>query len=98
MLDAVYIGDEVTGAGWRLAGIRTVVADAEEAADALAAACRQEAGLVLMGAGSAAGIPGSELAARQRAGRPLVLVVPDVRGHEPPDVAATVNRAFGLET
>ncbi|HKL62379.1 MAG TPA: V-type ATP synthase subunit F [Woeseiaceae bacterium] len=96
MFQAVFIGDEVTGTGYRLAGLRTVTADADSAADALAAA-REEAALVLIGAGSAAGIDAGELERVQRAGAPPVLVVPDAQGGEPPDLAATINRAFGLE-
>ncbi len=96
MFRTVFIGDEVAGAGWRLAGARPVVAGPDEAAAALAAA-REEAALVLIGAASAAGIEEADLAAAQRSGEPLVVVVPDARGNQPPDPAGLINRVFGLE-
>ena len=96
MLDAVFIGDEVTGAGYRLAGLRAVTAGPEEAAEALASA-REEAELVLIGAGSAAGIAADELEHAQRLGAPPVVVVPDAQGAEPRDLGAVINKAFGLE-
>ncbi|MEJ2604407.1 MAG: V-type ATP synthase subunit F [Gammaproteobacteria bacterium] len=96
MFDAVFIGDEATAAGWRLAGLRVVVAGPDEAGAELAAA-REHAALVLIGAASAGGIDEAELAAAARFGRPPVVVVPDARGYRPPDPADTINRVFGLE-
>jgi len=96
VFDAVFIGDEVTGAGYRLAGLRAVAAGPDEASEALASA-REDAALILIGAGSAGGIDGDELERVQRQGAPPVVVVPDAQGGEPPDLAAVINRAFGLE-
>jgi len=96
MLEAVFIGDEVTGAGYRLAGLRIVTAGPDGAGEALASA-REEAVLILIGAGSAAGVDAAELEAMQRRSEPPVVVVPDALGGEPPDLAAVINRAFGLE-
>ncbi|WP_405231245.1 V-type ATP synthase subunit F [Lentisalinibacter salinarum] len=97
MLGAVFIGDEVTGAGYRLAGLRVVAAGPDEAGEALASARREDAALILIGAGSAGGIDGDELERVHRQGAPPVVVVPDAQGGEPPDLAAVINRAFGLE-
>lgn len=96
MVRAVFIGDEVTGAGYRLAGLRVVTAGPDEVIAALASA-REDAALILIGAGSAAGMDDRELERVQRRGVPPVVVVPDAQGGEPPDLAAAINRAFGLE-
>jgi len=45
----------------------------------------------------AAGVDAAELEAMQRRSEPPVVVVPDALGGEPPDLAAVINRAFGLE-
>ena len=103
MQPPVYIGDEVSAAGWRLAGLRVVVPEpgAERAAFAEA---RAQAPLVLVAASVAARI-GDELlrAALSAAGpsqgalAPLKLIVPDLLGTAPvPDVAAKLRRQLGL--
>ena len=92
-----YVGDEASGAGFRLAGARVIVPrDGEEAA-ALQAA-RTDASLVLVSASAAARIPDQALRAARAALAPLVLVVPDLRdGTRPPELAARLRRELGLE-
>ena len=98
MTEVVFIGDEVSAAGYRLAGVRTYVpARGEEAA--VLAAVRAEAALVLIAAQSAAQVPNAELAAALSSMKPLVLVVPDVRGAvQPPDLGRLVRKQLGMET
>lgn len=96
MVEAVFIGDEATAAGYRLAGLRILQSPPGEAV-ALLRRAREEAELVLIGAAAVSVIGEAELAAAQAAGKPLVAVVPDVSHAEPPDLAAAVSRAFGLE-
>jgi vacuolar-type H+-ATPase subunit F/Vma7 len=92
-----YVGDEVTAAGFRLAGLRVRVPAPGDEAPALASACA-EAPLVLVSADVAARIPESALRAAQAALAPLVLVVPDLAGATPlPDLAQRLRRQLGLE-
>jgi len=92
----IYVGDEVSAAGWRLTGIRTVVPEEGEEAAAFAHA-RTVAPLVLVAASTAARIPETTLCAAQAAPSPLTLVVPDLPGGPLPDVAARLRRQLGLE-
>ncbi len=93
----VFLGDETTAAGWRLAGLHAVVPDAGTEGAALATA-REDAPLVLVAASVAARIAEGELRAAQAALAPLVLIVPDVVGEGTvPDIAARLRRELGLE-
>ena len=91
-----FIGDEVTAAGFRLAGLRTSVPEPGKEAAVLRRAC-EEAQLVLVTAEVAAKVPQSELRTLQGARRPLLLVVPDACGRLPaPDLAAGLRQQLGL--
>jgi vacuolar-type H+-ATPase subunit F/Vma7 len=91
-----YIGDEVTAAGYRLAGATVVVPPPGTEADALASA-RATASLVLISADVAARVPARVLAATRAALAPLTLVVPDLRGEiEMPDLATRLRAQLGL--
>ena len=93
----VYLGDEVSAAGFRLAGalVRTPVAGDETAALAWA---RSQAPLVLLSAAVAAGIGEATLRTALSALTPLVLVLPDLHGETPlPDLAARLRAQLGLE-
>jgi len=93
----VYLGDEVSGAGWRLAGaeVHTPVAGGETAA--LSDACARSP-LVLVSASVARAVAAPALHQAQLALAPLVLVVPDLQGGmPPPDLAARLRSQLGLE-
>jgi vacuolar-type H+-ATPase subunit F/Vma7 len=93
----VYLGDEVSAAGWRLAGAAVHTPAPGEEAAALAAACAQ-APLVLVSAAVAAGIAAPMLRAALLALSPLVLLVPDRQGRVPlPDLAARLREQLGLQ-
>jgi vacuolar-type H+-ATPase subunit F/Vma7 len=93
----VYIGDEVSAAGYRLAGARVEVPEPGGEGAALAAA-RAQAPLVLISAAVAARIAERELRAALAALAPLTLIVPDLRGEAAvPDVAARLRHQLGLE-
>jgi vacuolar-type H+-ATPase subunit F/Vma7 len=93
----VYLGDEVSGAGYRLAGVRVRTPGPGEAAAALAGAC-SEAPLVLVSSAVAADIGERSLRAALSALAPLVVVVPDLEGDVPvPDLAARLRAQLGLE-
>ena len=93
----VYLGDEVSAAGWRLAGAAVRTPRRGEEAAALAWACTQ-APLVLVSAAVAAGIAVPLLRTALLGLSPLVLVVPDREGRVPlPDLAARLREQLGLQ-
>lgn len=93
----VFLGDELSAAGFRLAGAVTRTPAAGEEA-ALFEWARQQAPLVLVTAEVAARLPGELLARALAAVAPLVLVVPDARGQaQPPDLAQALRRQLGME-
>ena len=92
-----YIGDEVSAAGFRLAGARVIVPSVGEEAAALASA-RSSATLILISADVATRIPAHDLASARAALAPLTLIVPDLREEIPmTDLATTLRRQLGLE-
>ena len=93
----IYLGDEVSGTGFRLAGVQVRVPERGGETAALAAA-RAEAPLVLVSATLASRIGDGDLRAARAALAPLVLVVPDLDGATPvPDLAARLRTQLGLE-
>ncbi|MEO8754539.1 MAG: V-type ATP synthase subunit F [Casimicrobiaceae bacterium] len=96
MVAPVYLGDETSAAGWRLAGVRTVLPEEGDEAAALAAA-RAHATLVLVSVAVAARIPEAALRAAQAALLPLTLVVPDLSGLPVPDLSARLRHQLGLD-
>ena len=97
MTAPVYLGDEVSAAGYRLAGAVVRSPRAGEAAAALGWACARSP-LVLLSAAVAAGIGEGVMRAALSALAPLVLIVPDLQGEAPlPDLAARLRGQLGLE-
>ena len=93
----VYIGDEVSAAGYRLAGARVEVPEPGGESAALERA-RVEAPLVLVSTAVAARIAEREMLVALAALAPLTLIVPDLRGEATVrDVAARLRRQLGLE-
>lgn len=97
MVIAVYVGDEASAAGFRLAGATVIIPRPGEEAAALATA-RSSAALVLICAATATKIATQDIEAAQAALAPLTLVVPDLRGAVPlPDPARRLRRQLGLD-
>jgi vacuolar-type H+-ATPase subunit F/Vma7 len=97
--NVLYIGDEVTAAGYRLAGVETLVLDAEEGKSALQPAAIGAAELILLSSRLAAALPAEELEQALARVTPLLTIVPDVFGAgAPPDLAVEVRRALGIES
>jgi vacuolar-type H+-ATPase subunit F/Vma7 len=92
----VYIGDAVSAAGYRLAGLRVHVPDTAE----LLAQVEQatvDASLVLLGADIAAQLPVAALDRLLSGVAPAVVVVPDVRGQAVlPDLAYRLRQQLGV--
>jgi vacuolar-type H+-ATPase subunit F/Vma7 len=97
MTAPIYLGDEVSAAGYRLAGAQVRTPGAGEEAAALQWAC-SHAPLVLVSAAVAAGIHDALMRERLSALAPLVLLVSDGQGVVPlPDLAARLRGQLGLE-
>jgi len=98
MSSPVFIGDEVSAAAYRLAGVRVRTPPQAEMISTLHWA-RAEAPLVLISAEYAALLPERDLAQALAGLSPPVLVVGDVRGRYPaPDLAARMRRQLGVES
>lgn len=96
MSQLVYIGDEASAAGYRLAGVRVYVPAARELRDTLAAALA-DASLVMLSAALAGRLPPSELDDLLAGIRPPVLVVSDISGGTPqPDLVTRLRRELGM--
>ncbi|MGD2073661.1 MAG: hypothetical protein PVI91_02175 [Gammaproteobacteria bacterium] len=92
----VFIGDEVSAQGYRLAGLRTLVPGEGELLAAIKRGCAQ-APLVLLDAGLAQTIPEKTLDALLAGTAPPVVVVPQVRGGVPmPDIVSRLRRQLGV--
>lgn len=95
---AIFIGDELSAAGFRLTGIETLVPSPQDVAATLAEA-RTRSGLVVLTADLARHVPASDLAAALLAESPALAIVPDVLFRAAsPDLAGQLRRALGIET
>jgi len=93
----IYLGDDVSAAGYRLAGARVRTPAAGDVRAALTRAL-VDAPLVLVSAALATDIGEAALLPALAATEPLVLVVADANGSAaPPDVAARMRAQLGLE-
>ena len=93
----IYIGDELTAAGFRLAGAQILLPAAGEEVACLVQAQR-DGQLILVSADVAARLPRAALDAALAALAPLTLVVPDLLGRQPlPDRAQRLRRRMGME-
>lgn len=93
----IFLGDELSAAGYRLAGARVRTPQPGDETAALAWA-RALSPLVLLSAAVAAGIGEAALRHALSALSPLVLIVPDLQGDVPlPDLAARLRGQLGLE-
>jgi len=91
-----FLGDEVSAAGFRLAGLEVHQPTPATAPGLFQRLCG-EVELLLLTAEVADWLPGEGLGRVLAAGRPLVLVIPDVRGRkEPPDISARLRRQLGM--
>lgn len=96
MTTTVFIGDEVTAAGFRLAGVQARVPDEGSEAEAFAAAL-EEAGLLIVTASCAARVPVDVLRGAQLRAEPLIAIVPDAANLATiPDLSNEVDRILGI--
>lgn len=98
MARVVYIGDEVTAAGFRLAGLEAQVTDAGGAGEALRAALAGDDDCVLFSGQLTDYVPPALLQQALEGIEPLFAVVPDIRGlAAPTDLVLEVRNALGIE-
>jgi len=94
----VYVGDALGAAGFRLAGVTTLIATAGNEIETVTRA-RRGAALVLVATTVAAALPQEQLHAWESALEPLLLQLPDLAsGQHPPDRLAGVLGQLGVET
>jgi len=92
----VFIGDEVSASGYRLAGLRVLVPGRDDLAAVLAVAC-EDAPLVLISADLARQLPDRQLESLLARITPPVVVVPDVRGRAGlEDLSTRIRRQLGV--
>jgi vacuolar-type H+-ATPase subunit F/Vma7 len=96
MSAAVFIGDEVSAAGFRLAGARVRTPEPEDLAQTLAWAC-SEAQLIIITSEYANRLERSVYEQCLAGTSPLFIVIPDIRGrHKPEDLAIFMRRQIGV--
>jgi vacuolar-type H+-ATPase subunit F/Vma7 len=97
MAGFVVIADELTCAGFRLAGIRTLTPEPETTREAFGAALK-EAAVVIVTAAYARRLPSAELEAAMSGETPAVAVIPDIRERDvPPSLAPGIRKTLGIE-
>ena len=97
MTDVVFIGDEVSAAGYRLAGAVVHTPTQSDTQKTFDEACGH-ADVVMVTSQMARHIPTAQLENALVASRPLVLVVADARGHAaPPNLENHVRTILGLD-
>ena len=95
---AIFIGDELSAAGFRLTGIETLVPEPEAAAVTLADA-RGRARLVIMTAGLAERVPAAALETALLAETPTLAIIPDVLLRNAlPDLSKRIRSVLGIES
>jgi vacuolar-type H+-ATPase subunit F/Vma7 len=95
-MDLAVVADELTAVGWRLAGARVWIPDAQNVEDCFLAA-KRSAEVVLITAELAAAVSPREMQESLHTQPPLVLIVGDVRQtREPGDVETETRRALGV--
>lgn len=93
----IFIGDEVTATGFRLAGASVRTPPQPELLEAFRQA-RKEAELVLVSVGYARQLPTEELRQALVALTPLVLIIPDLAGHVAMrDLLDRLGRELGVQ-
>lgn len=97
MTNAVFIGDEITAAAFRLAGVTPQASAAGDLPRVFESAV-DEADLVIIAADYARTLDPELLRSAIRRADPLVLVVPDGGNrHQPEDLDARIDRVLGIE-
>lgn len=93
----IFIGDEPSAAGYRLAGMRTRSPRADEVLEVFRWACG-ETDLLLLGVEQARQLPEGELVQALRQLSPQILIVPDIRQQVPMrDLPVRIRTQLGMK-
>jgi vacuolar-type H+-ATPase subunit F/Vma7 len=96
MAVCAFLGDEVSGLGFRLAGVQVHRPEPHEVRD-LFLRLHNETSLLILTAEVACALPPELLRQAELNPRPLVLVIPDVRNRvAAPDLVVEVRRQLGM--
>ena len=96
MSTPIVFADELTAAGYRLAGARTIVPTDSTLEAEFDAACN-DCELLLLSAALAAELTSAKLHWALTAAKPLVLIIPDtLRRRDPPDLTRELERTLGV--
>lgn len=97
MGQVIFIGDEVTAAGFRLAGV-VCHSPGREELPGLLAEVAADCELVLITVEYAARLDADAVGEMALRTRPLLAILPDIRNREaPPNLENTVRRELGIE-
>lgn len=97
MAAIVFIGDEISAAGYRLAGAGVFSPSASDVLSTFETACAT-ASVVMITADAARHVPVRQLDAAQTSPSPLVLVVDDIRNRvNAPGMEDRVHNTLGLD-
>lgn len=98
MAGTVFIGDELSATGWRIAGVDVATPSPAEVGGIFAEA-RRRADLVVVTAALARSIAPADLEAAILAETPIVAVIDDILGRvPPPDLAGRLRSTLGIES
>lgn len=93
----IFIGDELSASGFRLAGIETLVPKPDAVGSAFEAA-RARSSLIIITADTARQIPAAQLETAMLAETPALAIIPDVMFRTPPpDLARRLRSVLGIE-
>lgn len=99
MAHVVFVGDELTAAGFRLAGLDARVAGPGDAGETLRNVVAAGCDCVLLAGALAEFVPSALLTERRQATAPLFALVPAIDGTgAPAPVAQEVRAALGIES
>ena len=97
MGQVIFIGDEVSAAGFRLAGVTCHCPERDELPDLLTKE-RDGCDLIMITAQYADWLGTDAVEEMALWSRPLVAILPDIRNHlEPPNLEHAVRRELGIE-
>lgn len=98
MAQVIFIGDEVTAAGYRLAGVACYDPDAGSLPGLLAEMRKNGCDLMMITAQYAGRLSPEKVTDMTLWSHPLVVILPDIRNHQmPPDLEVAVRRELGIE-
>ena len=92
----VFIGDELSAAGYRLCGVDTQIADSGNVASLIEQAC-EYASLLLLSSGVSQALDQAQLDALMEKLSPAVIIVPAVASQSQlPDIAGRIHKQLGM--